>query len=88
MSARAATAFAHPVTVWLVSAAACVVATAALVIGAPSVTGRASPAFRRELWLRLGSWCVLLPLMIGPVRAGRVWTIGAVTALSLACCRE
>lgn len=88
MSAWAATAFAHPVTVWIVSATAGVVTAAALVIATLSVTGRAAPALRRELWLRLGSWCVLLPLMIGPVLAGRVWTIGAVTTLSLACYRE
>lgn len=88
MSTWAATAFAHPVTVWIVSATVAVVAAAALVIGALSATGRASPALRRELWLRLSSWCVLLPLMLGPVLAGRVWTIGAVTLLSLACYRE
>lgn len=88
MSAWATVAFGHPVTVWIVWATASVVAAAALAITALSATGSAAPALRRELWLRLGSWCVLLPLMIGPVLAGRVWTIGAVTALSLACYRE
>lgn len=80
--------FAHPVTVWIVAATLGVLALAALAIGALSATGRGSPALRRELWLRLGSWCVLLPLMLGPVLAGRVWAIGAVTLLSLACWRE
>jgi phosphatidate cytidylyltransferase len=82
------TAFAHPVTVWIVSATLGVVALAAAVIGALTLSGRGSPAFRRELWLRLGSWCVLLPLMIGPVLAGREWTILAVTLLGLLCYRE
>ncbi len=81
-------AFAHPVTVWIVGATLAVVATAALVIGGLTLAGRGTPAFRRELWLRLGSWCVLLPLMIGPVLAGREWTILAVTLLGLLCYRE
>lgn len=82
------TAFAHPVTVWIVGATLGLLLLAAAVIGLLSVTGRASPALRRELWLRLGSWCILLPLMLGPVLLGRVWTIGAVTLLGLACLRE
>lgn len=82
------TAFAHPVTRWLVIATAAVLLCAALVIGGLSATGRVSPALRRELWLRTGSWAVLLPLMLGPVLLGRVWTIAAVTILSLACLRE
>ncbi len=82
------TAFAHPVTVWIVSATAGLVLAAAAAIGALSATGRVTPALRRELWLRLGSWCVLLPLMLGPVLAGREWTILAVTLLGLLCYRE
>lgn len=82
------TAFAHPVTVWIVAATLGVVVAAALAIGLLSVSGRVQPALRKELWLRLGSWCVLLPLMIGPVLAGREWTIGAVTLLGLLCYRE
>jgi len=82
------TAFAHPVTIGIVAATVGVVAAAAGVIGALSATGRGTPALRRELWLRLGSWCVLLPLMIGPVLAGREWTIGAVAILGLLCYRE
>jgi phosphatidate cytidylyltransferase len=82
------TAFAHPVTVWIVAATLGVVLAAAAAIGVLSLTGRASPALRKELWLRLGSWCVLLPLMLGPVLAGREWTIAAVTLLGLLCYRE
>ncbi len=82
------TAFAHPVTVWIVAATVGVVVAAALVIGGLTLAGRGTPAFRRELWLRLGSWCLLLPLMFLPVLAGREWTIGAVLLLSLLCYRE
>jgi len=82
------TAFEHPVTLWIVAATLGVVVLATLVIGGLTLTGRGTPAFRRELWLRLGSWCVLLPLMFGPVLAGREWTIAAVLVLSLLCYRE
>ncbi|MBE9605384.1 phosphatidate cytidylyltransferase [Acetobacteraceae bacterium H6797] len=82
------TAFASPVTVGIVAAAAGVLLVAGLVIGGMTVLGRGTPEFRRELWLRYGSWLVLLPLMFGPVLAGRVWTIGAVTILSLLCLSE
>ena len=81
-------AFAHPVTRGIVAATAGVLVLAAAVIGGLSAAGRVSPALRRELWLRLGSWAVLLPLMLGPVLLGRVWTIGAVTVLGLLCLRE
>ena len=64
------------------------VVLAVVAIAAVSFTGRASPDMRRELWLRLGSWLILLPLMIGPVLAGRAWTILAVTILGLLCLRE
>lgn len=81
-------AFAHPVTIGIVGATAGVLAVAAAVIGAMTLRGRGTPELRRELWLRLGSWCLLLPLMMGPVLLGREWVIGAVTLLGLACLRE
>ncbi len=76
------------VTLGIVIAAGAVLLLAAGVIGLLSATGRGSPALRRELWLRLGSWAVLLPLMLGPVLLGRPWVIGAVTLLGLLCLRE
>lgn len=82
------TAFAHPVTTGIVAATAGVLLLAAIVIGGMTLAGRGTPAFRRELWLRYGSWLVLLPLMFGPVLLGRVWTIGAVTILALLCLGE
>lgn len=81
-------AFDHPVTVAIVGATVAVVAIAAAVIGAMTLGGRGSPELRRELWLRTGSWCLLLPLMMGPVLLGREWVIGAVTLLGIACLRE
>ncbi len=81
-------AFAHPVTIWIVSATAAVLAGAAGAIGWLSATGRVRPELRRELWLRFGSWCVLLPAMLGPVLIGREATIIAVALLGLACYRE
>ena len=82
------TAFASPVTIGILAATGGVLLLATLVIGGMTLTGRGSPAFRRELWLRLGSWLVLLPLMFGPVLAGRAWTIGAVAILGLLCLGE
>ena len=83
-----AQAFAHPVTSSLVLATVAVLTLAAVAIGTLSLTGRIGPALRRELWLRLGSWAVLLPLIIVPILLGREWTIAAVTLLGLACLRE
>ncbi len=81
-------AYGHAVTLGIVIAAGAALLLAAGVIGLLSATGRGSPALRRELWLRLGSWAVLLPLMLGPVLLGRPWVIGAVTLLGLLCLRE
>lgn len=80
--------FASPVTRGIVIAAAAVLVGVSLLLWALSRAGRLSPALQRELWLRTGSWAVLLPLMIGPVLLGRGWTIGAVTLLGLVCLRE
>ncbi len=80
--------FANPVTGLLVGAVGLVVLLGLAIIGGLTLFGAGSPALRRELWLRLGSWVVLLPLMILPVLAGRVWTIAAVTVLGALCLRE
>lgn len=80
--------FDHPVTIGIVGATVAVLLLAAGVIGAMTMAGKGTPELRRELWLRLGSWCLLLPLMMGPVLLGREWVIAAVTLLGLACLRE
>ncbi|HKM62944.1 MAG TPA: phosphatidate cytidylyltransferase [Acidisphaera sp.] len=81
-------ALANPVTVRLLVAALGAVTVAAVVTGGMSVAGVGTPALRRELWLRLGSWVVLLPAMILPVLAGKTWLIAEVTLLGLLCLRE
>jgi len=82
------TVFANPVTLWIVIGVAIVLALGAGSILALSLAGRLRPELRRELWLRLGSWCVLAPLMIVPILLGKFWVIAAVTVLGLACYRE
>ncbi len=81
-------AFAHPVTRWITAGAVGGLAAAALIILALGALGRIGPALRRELWARLGSWALLIPCMLAPVLAGRVWTIAAVTVLGLLCLHE
>ncbi|WP_159995213.1 phosphatidate cytidylyltransferase [Roseomonas sp. 18066] len=81
-------AFEHPVTQGIVIATVGVLLAASLIILALQMTGRISPSLRKELWLRTGAWGVLLPLMLGPVLAGREWTILAVTLLGIFCLRE
>src|SRR5579862_9726800 len=81
-------AFANPVTLWIVIGVAAALAIGALLILALSAAGRVNPTLRRELWVRLGSWCVLAPLMIVPILLGRLWVIAAVFILGLACYRE
>jgi phosphatidate cytidylyltransferase len=81
-------AFGHPVTIWIVIGVATALAVGALAIAALGASGRIAPTLRRELWLRLGSWCLIAPAMIVPVLAGRMWTIAAVTLLGLACLQE
>jgi phosphatidate cytidylyltransferase len=83
-----AEAFASPVTIWLVAATVAALVAASAATGLLSATGRLPAALRRELWLRIGSWCGLLPAMILPVLAGRAWLILAVTLLGLLCFRE
>ena len=80
--------FANPVTLWIVIGVAAVLALGALLILALTAAGKLSPALRNELWIRLGSWCVLAPLMIVPILLGKFWVIAAVALLGLACYRE
>ena len=81
-------AFAHPLTGWIAALVVSILVVGALVIGMLQLAGRLSPEMRRELWLRLGSWSLLAPAMGLPILIGRLWVIGAVTLLGLACFRE
>ena len=80
--------YGHSVTVGIVAAVCAVMLLATAAIYALSRSGRVSPALARELWLRLRSWAILLPLMLGPVLLGRPWVIAAVTILGILCLRE
>lgn len=81
-------AYGERVTVGIVAAVCAVmlIATAAIYILAR--TGRVRDPLKRELWLRLRSWAIILPAMLGPVLLGRAWLIAAVTLLGILCLRE
>lgn len=81
-------AFDHPVVLWAAVGIVAALAVAAAVVVILSVTGKLSPSTKSELIKRIGSWCVLAPLMIGPILLGAAWTIAAVVLLGLACYRE
>lgn len=81
-------AFDDAATVWLIGGVVGVLVVAALAIAILAATGKIQGPLRSELVRRLLSWCVLAPLMLGPVLLGAAWTIGAVTVLSLLCYRE
>ena len=80
--------FQNPVTPWIVVGVAAALALGALLIFILGLAGRLTATLRHELWLRLGSWCALAPLMIVPILLGRSFTIAAVALLGLACYRE
>ncbi len=78
----------HPVV-----AGAPIVAGAALFAALVAITvltraGRIGAETSRELLRRTFSWCVLAPLMLGPVLLGSAWVIAGVFLLSLFCYRE
>ena len=81
-------AYGPQVTLGIVAAVCAVMLLATAAILLLSRTGRVTDPLRTELWVRLRSWAMLLPLMIGPVLLGRPWLIGAVTVLGLLCLRE
>ena len=81
-------AFEHPVTLWVTVAVAGILMVASLLVAVLGATGRLSAETRLELWQRIRSWCVLAPLMIGPVLLGGAWVMLAVLILSILCYRE
>ena len=50
--------------------------------------GKLTPALRTDLWTRYKSWLVLVPVLVIPLLAGRLFAIVGVGVLSLACYRE
>jgi phosphatidate cytidylyltransferase len=81
-------AFDHPVTVALIAGTGAILVVAPLIFVALSRTGAIGEKLRRELWLRYGSWLVLVPALGVPVLLGAAWTMAAVALLSLFCYRE
>jgi phosphatidate cytidylyltransferase len=81
-------AYGERVTVGIVAAVCLVMLVATAAIFWLARAGRVSEALQRELWLRLRSWAIILPAMLGPVLLGRVWLIAAVTLLGILCLRE
>lgn len=77
-------AFDDPVTVVGTVAVVGVLVTTLVVIALLHV----DPKLKRELWLRTLSWCVLVPLILGPVLLGAAWVILGVGVLSIFCYRE
>lgn len=81
-------AFDHPVTLWFAGGALGVLLLASAIVLVLAAAGRLSPGTRTELRRRILSWCVLTPLMMGPVLLGAAWTMAAVALLSVLCYRE
>jgi phosphatidate cytidylyltransferase len=78
----------HPVTVALIAGVGAILLAAPLAFVVLSRTGLIGEKLRRELWLRYGSWLVLVPALGVPVLLGAAWTMIAVALLSLFCYRE
>ena len=81
-------AFEHPVTVWVTVAVTAILLIAAVGVAILGGMGRLSDGTRLELWQRIRSWCLLVPLMIAPVLLGGAWVMLAVLILSIYCYRE
>ncbi|MEX0652794.1 MAG: phosphatidate cytidylyltransferase [Phycisphaeraceae bacterium] len=81
-------AFDHPVVLGVVVAAAAALLIAPLAVWLLARAGRLAPETRRELYLRIFTWALLMPLLLGPILLGAAWVILGVLALSLLCYRE
>jgi phosphatidate cytidylyltransferase len=80
--------FDHPVTLGIVVGVVLALILAAAAIAILSRLGLVGSALRRELWLRTGSWAVIVLLIVVPVLLGALWTIGFVCVLGLVCYAE
>lgn len=81
-------AFDDPATALICVSIGIALGAAGVAIVALASTGRLSPAMRRELLSRWGTWLAIAPAVIGPILLGAAWTILLVAALSLWCVRE
>jgi phosphatidate cytidylyltransferase len=78
----------HPVAFWIAAGTAAALALTPLIFLALQAAGKLSPELRSDLWTRYKSWLVLVPLMVGPLLAGRLWAILAIGVLGAMCYRE
>ena len=81
-------AFAHPVSVWISVAVAVCLVGAWIAIRVLNSAGKLGTSQYAELNNRTRSWCILAPLLIGPVLLGAAWVMVGVTVLSIWCYRE
>lgn len=78
----------HPATVWLLVSVVAVLVFATTLVAVLDRLGKLTPELRRELRLRLWSWCLLVPALVLPVLLGAFWAMLGVTVLGLLCFRE
>jgi phosphatidate cytidylyltransferase len=81
-------AFDHPAVRFIILGLAAILALTPLVIGLLTLSGKAGPSLRKDLWERYRSWFFFIPMMFGPILLGAAWTIAGVGALGLVCYRE
>ena len=81
-------AFAHPLTLGVTVAVVALLPISAAAVLALHRAGRTSDATHRELLLRIRSWAILIPLLIGPVLLGAAYVIAGVALLSALCFGE
>lgn len=81
-------AFDHPAVRFVILGLAAVLVLSPLVIWLLTLSGKAGPVLRNDLWLRYRSWLLFIPMMFGPILLGAAWTIAGVGLLGLVCYRE
>ena len=81
-------AFDHPLVVGVTLGVAVLLPVSALAVWLLHRLGRTSAETHRELVLRIRSWAVLVPLLVGPVLLGAAWVIAGVALLSALCFGE
>lgn len=81
-------AFDHPITLWMSVGLGVVFLVVPVIFLILQGRGRLSPKLRTELWQRYFSWLIIAALLLGPILAGALYTVLAITLLSLLCYRE
>jgi phosphatidate cytidylyltransferase len=81
-------AFDHPVTLGVTIALGVIFLVVPLLFLLLDKLGKLAPKLRTELWQRYFSWLVIAAALLVPILAGALWTILAMTLLSLLCYRE